>query len=88
MGLLTWFKGQMFGGKIIRSVGSVATKAPGLMSAELRVHILEGKSPAQRRLIGIEFVAKSALSYQMMPCTLTVDSCRELSELLQRAIQQ
>ena len=87
MGLWAWFKGQMFGGKIIRTVGSVSTKAPSMMSTELRVHVLEGASPAKRHLIGIEFIAKSALSYQMMPCTLTVDACRELSQLLQRAIE-
>ena len=88
MGLWSWFKAQMFGGKILRTVGAVKTKAPTRMSVELRVHILEGKQPQERRLIGLELVAKSALSYQMVPCTLTVDECRQLPEFLQAAIQQ
>ena len=88
MGLRSWFKAQMFGAKVLRTVGTVKTKAPTLMSVELRIHILEGKPPQERRLIGLELVAKSALSYQMMPCTLTVDECRQLSEFLQTAIQQ
>ena len=86
MGLFNWFKSQMFGGTIVQTIGVVKGTQKGLMNVELKVHLLKDLKSNDGKAIGIEMVAKSPLSYQMMPCTLTRNSCRELKEMLSKAL--
>jgi hypothetical protein len=78
-------KAAMFGAKIERTIGEVVGERRGGMRAEIKVHALAG-SPGQHS-IGIEFVAKGPLSYQMLPITLSLSEARNLAQLLQRAVQ-
>ncbi|PKM99445.1 MAG: hypothetical protein CVU78_06190 [Elusimicrobia bacterium HGW-Elusimicrobia-2] len=71
MGLLNWFKSQMFGGKILRTVGTVSGKGKSLVNSELKVHLLENKSNLHEEMVGLELVQKTILSYQMTPITLS-----------------
>ena len=87
MGIFSWFKSKMFGGQVIRTVGTVKGKKSGMVDVELRVHVIEGKSPEEKHLVGLELVAKSPLSYQMMPCTLSSGESRRLIDFLNMAVQ-
>ncbi len=85
MGIGSWFTGQMFGGAVLHTVGSVQGKGPPSVGMELKVHVVESKNPQDGRLVGLELVAKSFLSYQMTPCTLSFEESHKLIELLQTA---
>ena len=87
MGIKDWFKSQLFGGKILRTFGSVKGKGRGPVGTELRIHTIEDNSSGFPHMVGIEIVAKSALSYQTMPITLPMDEARKLIDLLQNASQ-
>jgi hypothetical protein len=78
-------KAAMFGARIERTVGEVPGEKQGLglMSVVLRVHALRRDN--SEMLIGIELVAKSFASYQMMPITLSVHQAQQLASLLQNA---
>jgi hypothetical protein len=80
-----WFKGQMFGGKILQTVGSVKGRSQGLTNCELKVHIIEEKELGPSKSIGIELIAKSFLSYQMLPITLSSQETKRLIALLEEA---
>jgi hypothetical protein len=77
------FKAAMFGARIEHTVGEVAAEKQGPMSVELKVHAL--RRDDSEKLIGIELVAKSFASYQMMPITLSVGQAQQLASLLQTA---
>jgi hypothetical protein len=79
------FKAAMFGAKIERTIGEVFGERHGGMRAGVKVHVLTGS--AGQRAVGIELVAKSPLSYQMIPITLSPSEARDLALLLQRAAQ-
>ena len=88
MGIGDWFRSQMFGGRtIVRTVGVVTGQPVSVVKVELKVHSLEESNPRRTRFIGLEIVSKSFLSYQMTPCTLSVDEGKQLIELLQNAVQ-
>jgi hypothetical protein len=53
------------------------------MSIAVKVHTLGGDST--EKAIGLEFVAKSIASYEMMPVTLSVAEAKKLATLLQAA---
>lgn len=80
------FKAAMFGARIDRTVGEVAgEKQGGLVSVTVRVHILR-REPAEK-LVGIEFLAKSVASYQMMPVTLSESQAKSLAVLIDEAVR-
>jgi hypothetical protein len=54
-----------------------------MVSTGLKVHVL-GNPPD--RAVGIEFVAKSVASYQMIPIALSVSDAKSLIGLLQTAV--
>jgi hypothetical protein len=77
------FKGMMFGAGIRRTVGEVEGAGKSMMKTALKVHVLDG-SPD--RAIGLEFVAKSVASYQMLPISLSASEARRLVAHLQTAL--
>jgi len=79
------FKAAMFGARIYRTVGEVSAEKQGPMRIALKVHVLQ-RDPSEK-LIGIELVAKSFASYQMMPVTLSVNQAEQLASLLQNAVR-
>jgi hypothetical protein len=87
MGFFNWFKSKMFGGRILQTLGSVSGNGKGSVSVELKIHLLEDSKSNDGKAIGIEIVAKSLLSYQITPCTLSTEKCVELQRLLSRALE-
>jgi len=77
------FKAAMFGAPIERTVGEVHGSGVKFMNIAVKVHTLGGDST--EKAIGLEFVAKSIASYQMMPVTLSASEARKLATLLQTA---
>jgi len=78
------FKAAMFGAPLVRTVGEVAASSPSrLMSAVVKVYVLGGESPD--KAVGLEVVAKSFASYQMMPVSLSKEEARKLIMLLESA---
>lgn len=77
-------KAAMFSQRIIRTVGEVSGQKQSLMSTTVKVHALGSGSRAQA--IGLEFVSKSFLSYQMVPATLSVAEARKLISVLESAV--
>jgi hypothetical protein len=78
------FKAAMFGAPIERTVGeATATNSSRIMSAVVRVHVLGGQSTD--KAVGLEFVAKSFASYQMLPVSLSKVEARKLIMLLESA---
>jgi hypothetical protein len=79
------FKAAMFGARIDRTVGEVSGEKQGPVGVALKVHIL--RREAAEKLIGVEFVAKSFASYQMMPITLSASQAQQLASLLNEAVR-
>lgn len=77
-------KSAMFGAPIVGTVGEASGGGGKLMKLAVKVHRLGGSSP--EKAIGLEFVAKSFASYQMLPVTLSVAEAQRLSQLLQTAL--
>lgn len=80
-------KGAIFGAEIVNTVGEVQGKSQGPVSLALKVHSLKPDATSQS-LVGIELVAKSIASHQMMPITLSVSEAQQLISLLERAINE
>ena len=77
------FKAAMFGGSIERTLGEV--RGSGRVgNVKLRVHALSGGG--EDRAVGIELVATTIASYQMLPITLSAQGAQGLIGLLQEAI--
>ena len=76
-------KAAMFGARIDRTVGEVGGERQGPVGVALKVHVL--RREAAERLVGVEVVAKSFASYQMMPITLTASQAQQLASLLNEA---
>jgi hypothetical protein len=77
-------KGALFGAPIKRTVGEVAATSPSrMMSVTVRVHNLGGNS--SDKAVGLEFVARSFASYQMMPVSMSKVDARKLIMLLEAA---
>ena len=77
------FKGAMFGAPIQNTVGEVAGRDTGMMKVSVRVHTLGDKDVGYE--VGLELVAKSFASYQMMPAKLSPADANRLASLLQTA---
>jgi hypothetical protein len=73
----------MFGASIEHTVGEVIGENQGSLSVALRVHSLRGDG--LQKLIGIELVATSSLSYKMVPITLSVTQAQRLASMLEDA---
>ncbi len=76
-------KAAMFGAPIAQTLGEVEGGGVKFMSVKVRVHTLGGGS--EEKSIGLEFVAKSVASYQMLPVTLSATEAKKLATLLQSA---
>lgn len=76
-------KGWLFGAQIVRTHGEVSGTASKPMTTVLRVHTLAGGT---QKAVGIEFVAKSFASYQMMPFSMSVAETKKLIALLESAV--
>lgn len=77
------WKAASFGAKISRTVGEVPGVRRGLFTVTVKVHrLVEG---ATDRAVALEVVAKSPLSYQVMPVTLTEAATRDLVKMLDEA---
>src|SRR6266513_3156812 len=72
----------MFGGHIERTVGEVRGTGR-VANVKLRVHALSGGG--EDRAVGVELVATTIGSYQMLPITLSVEGAEELIDLLKEA---
>jgi hypothetical protein len=79
------FKAAMFGARIDRTVGEVGGENQGPVGVTLKVHVLR-REPTEK-LVGVEFVAKSFASYQMMPITLSTSQAQQLASLLNEAVR-
>lgn len=79
-------KAAMFGAKIERTLGEVEGHPQRPVSLRLKVHVLADGS--SNKAVGLELVARSIASYQMMPITLSVVEARKLAALLQSAINE
>jgi hypothetical protein len=77
------FKAAMFGARIESTVGEVTGERQFDMNVAVKVHAL--RRDDSEKLVGIELVAKSFLSYEMTPITLSVHQAQELASLLQSA---
>ena len=77
------FKAAMFGGRIQRTIGEVEGTGQTLGRVNLRVHTLSGGG--EDRAVGIELVATTIASYQMLPITLSTEGAQDLIGLLQEA---
>ena len=77
-------KAAIFGAPIERTVGEVKGGGVKFMSIAVKVHTLGGGS--SEKAIGLEFVAKSFASYEMMPVTLSVSEAKKLATLIQSAV--
>ena len=80
-------KGAMFGAEILHTVGEVQGKGQSFLSLALKVHTLKSDR-VSHGLVGIEIVAKSFASYQMMPVTLQTTEAQKLITLLESAINE
>jgi hypothetical protein len=76
-------KAAMFGARIERAAGEVTCEKQGPVSAVLKVHVLSRNSG--EILVGLEYVAKSFASYDMMPIALSSSEAQKLASLLQEA---
>ena len=76
-------KGAMFGARIERTLGQVDCSGVNFGSMVLKVHKLSGGG--QEKSIGIEMVAKTFASYEMMPMTLSPVEAKKLATLLENA---
>jgi hypothetical protein len=77
-------KGWLFGARIVRTHGEVSGTGGKPMTTVLKVHTLAGAGP--EKAVGIEFVARSFASYQMMPFSLSVAETKKLISLLESAV--
>lgn len=82
MGIFNFLKSQILGGKIRKTIGSVTGRECGLVKTEIKVHIIEDNKSGTGESICIELTAKSALSYQMLPITLSEQEIKNLINLL------
>lgn len=79
------FKGAMFNAKVARTVGEVQGLGPSLVRTKIKIHLLERNA---EKFVGLEFVATSIMSYEMMPVTLEVNEARNLIAALEQTIEK
>jgi len=77
-------KSAMFSAHINTTVGEVTGIDQGMMTTMVKVHTLGNSGNTEA--VGLELVAKSMLSYQMMPISLSVADTKNLIEVLNIAV--
>jgi hypothetical protein len=77
------FKAAMFGAPIEQTLGEVSGSGAKLMSTVLKVHALGGDRTD--KAVGLEFVAKTVASYQIIPFSMSASEARKLIVLLESA---
>ena len=87
MGIGKWFKSQLFDGDIDRTIGEVSGTGKGLVKTLIKVHAIKKKDDPSEKYIGIELVAKSLLSYQMMPITLPRSEADSFIQMVKNALE-
>lgn len=75
-------RAAMFGARIERTVGEATGSSGRIMKNVIRVHVLGG---GPERTVGLELVARSFASYQVVPVALSDSEARNLAQLLQAA---
>jgi hypothetical protein len=78
-------KGALFGGRIVETFGEVRGTKQGPVRVSLKLHSVASPDHPTPD-VGLELVARSFASYQMMPIRLRRTEAQELLRLLQRAI--
>jgi hypothetical protein len=81
------FRGAMFGARVAGTVGELDLGRRGMVRTRLKVHRLESKNTNSPE-VGLEFVASTIGSWQMIPVALTKSEALELSTLLAQAAAQ
>jgi hypothetical protein len=76
-------KAAMFGASIERTIGEARAFTGRILKAVVKVHVLDG---GPDKAVGLEFVAKSFASYQMLPVTLSETEARNLIRFLETAV--
>jgi hypothetical protein len=76
-------KAALFGARIERTVGEAVGSGGKIIKSVVRVHVLDG---GPDKAVGLEFVAKSFVSYQMLPLSLSENEARNLIRLLENAV--
>lgn len=79
------FKAAFFNAQISGTVGEIETTGAKFMSQRIKVHNLQRDN---EKLVGIEVVSKTVGSYEMLPVALTQEQARQLSLLLQHALEK
>ncbi len=80
------FRGALMGARIRRTPGEVKGSSMALMKLGIKVHVLEGRRDGKD--VGVEFFAKSPLSWQTMPVTLSDHEAERLAALLKEAVDE
>jgi hypothetical protein len=78
-------KAGIFNAKIVAKIGEVALDDVSFLKRQLNVFTLNRNSEA---LIGIEVAARSSVSYNMTPISLTTAQARQLANLLLEAVDE
>jgi len=76
-------KAALFGARIERTVGEALASGGKIIKGVVRVHVLDG---GPDKAVGLEFVAKSFVSYQMLLLSLSESEARNLIRFLENAI--
>ena len=79
------FHAGMFGAPILRTMGEVKATEVRIMNLVLKVHKLDGDS--SNKSVGLEFVNKSFLQFQIVPLALSVTETKKLIQLLETAVR-
>jgi len=76
-------KAAMFGASIERTTGEARASTGRIVKAVVKVHVLNG---GPDKAVGLEFVAKSFASYQMLSVALAESEARNLIRFLENAV--
>ena len=77
-------KAAMFGARIERTIGeATGSGRRKIIRSIVRVHVLAG---GRDKAVGLEFVAKSFVSFQMLTLALSEDEARNLIRFLENAL--
>ena len=74
------FMGMLFNAEILDTIGEVGGEKGTTFKTSVKVHVLKGED--NNNNVGIEFKAKSALSFQVMPFTVSSADAKKLALLL------
>ena len=74
-------KGGHFRAKSLRTIGEIPASGTGVLSVSMKIHQITDSD--HDLAVGLEIIAKSPMSYQMLPVSLTAPSARDLVSMLQ-----